>query len=100
MARLDYNTCIALDITDPTPYEDWAEEPETEPHEILDGRPCPVCGRPIMSDEYATCASLENDTYNKYQKLFHSGCLTDGNIELLERIGYSLYEDKAENFDD
>ena len=100
MIRLDYNTCIALDITDPTPFEDWAEENENEPHEVLDGRLCPVCGKPFMSDDDVICASLENDTYDGHLQLFHSKCLTDENAELLERIGYSLFEDKAEEFDD
>lgn len=92
------NTIIALDITDPTPYEVWEEEEEDEVFEAFDGRCCPICGKPMMSDEYVVCASLADDTENKFTQIFHDDCLTDEQAELLEKIGYTLIEDRAEWF--
>ena len=45
MPRLDYNKCIAEDITDPTPYE------ESE-RELFDGECCAYCREPFFRGEY------------------------------------------------
>lgn len=100
-----YNTIVALDITDPTPYEVWSEEEhEEEPHEILkqnyEPYICPFCGKPIMSDVYAVCATLSDDTAHKHMRIIHTDCLTDERQETLEAMGYELVEEKAEEFED
>lgn len=99
---IDRNFCIAYDITDPTPYEEWEEEAEEEEeaHEVLEDWVCPICGKPFMSGKYAVCATLPKDIDNKFMKIFHKDCLTDEHMELLEKMGYSLVEDMAEDFED
>lgn len=102
----DRFTCAYYDITDPTPYEEWEEETEDEeePHEILkqnyEPYICPFCGKPIMSDVYAVCATLPGDTEHKYMRIIHTDCLTDERQETLEAVGYELVEEKAEEFED
>lgn len=100
MLKVSYDYIIQHDITDPTPYEEWEEEPEEEgPHEVLEDWVCPICGKPFMSGKYAVCATLPKDTYNKFMKFFHKDCMTDERIELLEKMGYTLIEDLAEDFE-
>lgn len=96
---IDRNFFIAHDITDPTPYEEWVEEPEEKPHEVLEDWVCPICGKPFVSDTYAVCATLPKDIDNKFMKIFHSDCLTDEHAELLEKMGYTMVEDLAEYFE-
>lgn len=103
MYTLSRNAFIALDITDPTPYEVWDEEEEEteeeEPHEVLDSdnNPyiCPHCGKPIMSDEYAVSVCVGE----KVVTLYHSDCINEKMpIEEFERLEakYNLYEDYPE----
>lgn len=97
---IDRDFYIARDITDPTPYEEWIEESEESPREVLEDLVCPICGKPFMSGKYAVCATLPNDPYDKFMKIFHRDCLTDEHMELLEKMGYTLVEDMAEDFED
>lgn len=91
--------CIGYDITDPTPYEEWSdeEEDEEEPREILGGKLCLVCHKPMMSDEYVTCGSRPDDWSRRNEIFLHSHCLTDEMQEILENLaGYSFVEDLGE----
>lgn len=99
MLKVSYDYIIQQDITDPTPYEEWEEEVEEGPHEVLEDWVCPICGKPFMSGKYAVCASLSKDIDNKFMKIFHRDCMTDEHMELLEKMGYDLVEDLAEDFE-
>ncbi len=93
MARLDYNKCIAEDITDPTPYE------ESE-RELFDGECCAYCREPFFRGEYVysvkppMCshsilihARHYTDRYNEVKKV--------DPFEFLEEIGCSVILDEA-----
>lgn len=99
MRAPSYNTIIEKDITDFTPYEEWSdeEEVEEEPHEILDGRICTECHKPMMSNEYIICGSLPDDWAHKHDIILHSRCLKDEIQEFLERNArYSFVEELGE----
>lgn len=87
---------INAEIFDPTPYESTEDcECGEEEHawEILDGRVCPVCEKPMMSDEYITSITHPADTFGKVSVLVHSECMKDDALELLEKLGYTVVED-------
>lgn len=89
-----YNECVGYDILDPTPREEWDDGDEREEvHEILDGRVCPFCGKPMMSDVYVVCGSLPDNWSHKYDILMHSRCLKDEMQTFLGAVGYTFTED-------
>lgn len=96
MYTLSTQQFINREIFDPTPYEtteaDGTDERD-KPYEILDSRVCPVCGKPMMSDEYITSITHPADTYGRVSVLMHSDCLTDDAAELLEKLGFTVVED-------
>lgn len=90
----------AHDITDPTPWEEYIEEEDDEPYQVITDRLCPVCGKPFMSDEFIVCATLEGDYIRRYMFFVHADCLEDDAHDLLEKVGYDLIEDTGKFLDD
>lgn len=90
----------AHDITDPTPWEEYTDEPEDVPYRVLGERICPVCKKKFMSDEYIVCGSLDGDYTRDHMFFVHERCMDDKSHDLLEKVGYSLIEDTGKFLDD
>lgn len=76
------------------------QTPIMKPLRVLEEHTCPTCGKEFKSDENIICGSLTGDYARKYTFFVHSDCISGATCEFLEKIGFSLIEDKGSWFDE
>lgn len=77
---LDRHTIIALDITDPTPYEEYDD---------VVGN-CDRTGKEIHDEDEVIFLSMSKDYKGEYDKMILADEITEDEIELLEKVGFTV----------
>ena len=75
---LSRHTIIALDITDPTPYEEYDDIVGV----------CDRTGKEIHDEDEVVFFSMPKDYKREYDKMILANEITEDEIELLEKVGF------------